>query len=103
MASIYTLLGRVGAVTVVPYLLMMLFIVAYLASCKHRVWIKLKNVPFSTTLNVDLSKVKQNLMIDSMVYNFLLTLSALEFATNLFWVIREVYEFDIEHYNYNFL
>ena len=101
MVSMYTLLGQVGPIAVVPYLLMMLFIVGYLAIGKHRVGIKLKNVPFSTIMSIDLSKVKQNLEIESMVYNFLLTLSVLEFATNLFWVVREVYEFDFNQHNHS--
>ena len=100
MVSIYRNLGRVGAIIAVPYLLMMLFIIGYLARGKHKVWIKIKNVPFSTILEVDLSKVKQNLVIETMMYNFLLTLSVLEFTTNIFWVLREVYEFDLNH-NYS--
>ena len=67
-----------------PVIIMILFIACYLAFRKYKVVIELRNVPHYTILDVDLSKVKLNLKIQSMTFSFLLLLTILEFLSTIF-------------------
>ena len=84
---LYKSLGKFCILIVIPYILMMLFIIAYIVFCKYKLWVETKSVPLSTVLNIDLSKVKLNLKIKSVIYNFLLVLAVQEFITNVLWAV----------------
>ena len=78
------ILDQISPFAMLPHIIMILFINGYLAYRKYQIKIELKNIPNCTVLQIDLSKVKRNLQIESMVYTFLLILSGLEFVSNLF-------------------
>ena len=52
-----------------------------------------------TVLNIDLSKVKLNLKIETVIYNFLLVLAVLEFSTNVSWAVSRTDSFPRHEYN----
>ncbi|KAI6657893.1 hypothetical protein LOD99_15611 [Oopsacas minuta] len=62
---------------------MILFITCYFIRGRYRVSVQLRNIPSSTILDIDLSKVKLNLKIESMVYAFLIILSSMELIVNV--------------------
>ena len=68
---------------------MNIFIVCYLACCKNKVKIQLRNVPHSTIQNIDLVKVKKNLEIKNLVFTFLLILALLELLSIIILGINE--------------
>ena len=47
-------------------------VLIYFLYQKYQVRIQIRNVPYSTIFNIDLDKMKKNLEIQSMVYNFLI-------------------------------
>ena len=81
--SLFSLLGDIGPFFMLPYTVLLVFIIAYLVYRKYTVCQAIRNVPAYTILDIDLSKVKLNLKIESMVYNFLLILSGLELLSDL--------------------
>ena len=62
-------------------IVMLIFILCYLIHGKYKTIIRIKEIPHSTIFFIDLQKVKLNLKIDSMVYNFLILLCTLELTT----------------------
>ena len=59
-------------------------VLIYFLYQKYQVRIQIRNVPYSTIFNIDLDKVKKNLEIQSMVYNFLIVIMMIEIITNVF-------------------
>ena len=59
-------------------------VLIYFLYHKYQVRIQIRNVPYSTIFNIDLDKVKKNLEIQSMVYNFLIVIMMIEIITNVF-------------------
>ena len=104
MSITYEFIGVSYIVIVLPYMLMMLFIIGYLVFRKYKVCVEIRSVPLSTVLNIDLSKVRLNLKIESVIYNFLLVLAVLEFTTNVAWAVSRSYiyfslKFNISTFN----
>ena len=62
-------------------IVMLIFILCYLIHGKCKTIIRIKEIPHSTIFFIDLQKVKLNLKIESMVYNFLILLCTLELIT----------------------
>ena len=83
MTSLSSLLADIGPLIMLPYVALLIFINVYLVYRKYTICMALRNVPAFTILDIDLSKVKQNLKIESMIYNFLLILSGVELSSNL--------------------
>ena len=71
-------------VTVVSIITVTLPVLIYFLYQKYQVRIQIRNVPDSTIFNIDLDKVKKNLEIQSMVYNFLIVIMMIEIITNVF-------------------
>ena len=91
----FSILSKFCAVAVCPYLFVMSFVFVYFLYQKYRIRAEIRNVPFSTILRIDLDKVKKNLQITSMTYNFVLILSVLEIFTAVGWGIENVRKFDM--------
>ena len=72
-----------------PILAVMLFVLTYFVYQKYQVRVRIKNVPYSTIFHTELDKVKKNLEIESMVYNFILVLLMIEMLANIFWGIDQ--------------
>ena len=83
MFSLSFLIADIGTLVMLPYTALLVFVVVYLAYRKYTVCMALRNVPAFTIFDIDLSKVKQNLKIEAMLYNFLLILSGLELLGDL--------------------
>ena len=60
---------------------------SYFLYKKYQVRIQIKNVPFSTIFDLDLDKVKKNLKIESVVYNFIIVLIIFEILSNAFSLV----------------
>ena len=71
-------------------IVMLIFILCYLIHGKYKTIIRIKEIPHSTIFYIDLQKVKLNLKIESMVYNFLVLLCTLELTTVLLTDISEI-------------
>ena len=91
----FPILSKFCAVAVCPYLFVMSFVFVYFLYQKYRIRAEIRNVPFSTILRIDLDKVKKNLQITSMTYNFVLTLSFLEIFTAVGLGIESVRIYDM--------
>ena len=71
-------------VTAVSIFAVTLPVLIYFLYQKYQVRIQIRNVPDSTIFSIDLDKVKKNLEIQSMVYNFLIVIMMIEIITNAF-------------------
>ena len=91
----FSVLSKFCAVAVCPYLFVMSFVFVYFLYQKYRIRAEIRNVPFSTILRIDLDKVKKNLQITSMTYNFVLILSVLEISTTVGLGIESVRIYDM--------
>ena len=94
MISAIRVIFEISPIGIVPYLLMALFILSYLCYRRKIVIIELKNIPFSTILQIDLVKVKQNLRVELLTYNFLIILTVMELSINMFGLINQICIFD---------
>ena len=75
------------------YILTMLMLtikLCYLFHHRHKELIMIRELPISTVLFVDLGKVKSNLKIELIVYNFLIVLCVLELLALVLFAIGEV-------------
>ena len=59
-------------------------VLIYFLYQKYQIGIQIRNVPYSTIFSIDLDKVKKNLEVQSMVYNFLIVIMLIEIITNVF-------------------
>ena len=103
---------RVASFSLVPYLVMTLFTIPYFIHQKILISQRIKNIPATTIFSTDLSKVKKNLKIQSLIYNFIiiissfeaiaLLLSTTEYICSIFGLCQEYYlEETVENTNTN--
>ena len=78
MLSITTIVAGGSFISAMP---MLTFILCYLLHHRHTILTKIRELPHSTILFVDLAKVKLNLKIELIVYNFLIVICVLELLT----------------------
>ena len=78
----FDIIDKVTPFVVIPYMAAALFIILYFAYLQYIVRKKIRNMP-SAIYNVDVNNLKKNLQIKSMVYNFILIISIIEFVTNI--------------------
>ena len=78
MLSITTIVAGGSFISAMP---MLTFIICYLLHHRHTILTKIRELPHSTILFVDLAKVKLNLKIELIVYNFLIVICVLELLT----------------------
>ena len=95
MTNEFHLAFQVCPILLVPFLATILPVLSYFVHRKYQVRRQLRNVPYSTIFNIDLSKVKKNLEIESMVCNFILILLIIELSTNISWGITQFLEYDL--------
>ena len=95
MLSFYTFLTKIRPFIIVPVLSIMLFVIAYFIHQKCRLIVQIQNVPLSTIFQVNLNKVKKNLQIQSVIYNFILVIAFWELSVNLLWGVGQIYQYDI--------
>ena len=69
---------RVALFSFVPYLVMTIFTIPYFVHQKIQILQRIKNIPATTIFATDLSKVKKNLKIQSLIYNFIVIISSFE-------------------------
>ena len=91
----FKLILEIVPVLLIPYLAIILSVLSYFLYKKYQVRIQIKNVPYSTIFDLDLDKVKKNLKIESMVYNFVIALTMLEILTNVLGGIGQFLSDDI--------
>ena len=96
MLNRLNLLLDISPLVLIPYLVVMLFVLTYFVHQKYQVRIRIRNVPYSTIFNIDLDKVKKNLEIQSMVYNFVLVIIMIEMLTNSLWGITQIIGADLK-------
>ena len=89
MVNLLALLLYICPFVLIPYLVIMVAVFVYFVYQKYQVRTRIENVPYSTIFNIDLDKVKKNLEIQSMVYDFMLLLMMIEVLANVFWGIRQ--------------
>ena len=87
------LITQIIPFSIIPYFALMLSVVIYIIYKKYQVIVKIRNVPFSTIFQIDLNKVKANLEIKLLIYNFLLVLASIEMVSNLLWAFSQIYEY----------
>ena len=94
MALKFKLFDLFSPLILFPYLVLTFFVLGYFVYQKYQVRIQIRNVPPFTIFDLDLDKVKKNLKIQSMVYNFILVLIFVELITSFFWGIGEIIDSD---------
>ena len=87
MVNGYHLLYQIFPIALIAYLTVILPVLSYFLYQKYQVRIRIKNVPYSTIFDLDLDKVKKNLKIESMVYNFIIGLIILEILAEVFLTV----------------
>ena len=73
---------QISPIIIIPFIALAVFIILYFVYLKYSIWKEIQNLPVSI-LNVDVSSVKKNLQIKSMVCNFILIISFIEFLSNI--------------------
>ena len=76
--------------TMIAAMLMLTFILCYLLHHRQTILTKIRELPHSTILMVDLAKVKLNLKIELIVYNFLIVICVLELIVLVLVTIGEI-------------
>ena len=94
MATLLKLTDLFSPLILFPYLVLTFFVLGYFVYQKYQVRIRIRNVPPFTIFDLDLDKVKKNLKIESMVYNFILVLIIVEVIANIFWGIAQIFDSD---------
>ena len=100
---LYHQIKQIIPVVIIPYLAIIIFTIPYLVYQKYCILAKIRNVPASTILNINLAKVKKNLLIDSLKYNFILIIYGLEFTGFLGWSMHNIYLADLGHSDYSLI
>ena len=95
MANGLLLFDQILPILLFPYASVTLSVLSYFMYKKYQVKIQIRNVPYSTIFDLDLDKVKKNLKIKSMVYNFVIALTMLEILAKLFSSVQQFLLIDL--------
>ena len=87
---------QITPVLIFPYAGIGLFVISYFVYQKYQIIVEIRNVPFSTILPINLKNMRKNLQIKSMIYNFILALSLLDFSSYLFWSVCKFFYYDVD-------
>ena len=87
----YQIIYKVSSLALLPYLAIMLVTMPFLIHRKLLILRQLRNVPATTIFATDLSKVKKNLQIKSMIQNFILIIYCFEAIVCLSNSISNIY------------
>ena len=78
MNTFSTRVEQVTSCLLIPYLVIVIFTIPYFAYQKYLIGQQLRNVPASTVLAINLTKVKKNLEIKSLTHSFIITIYCFE-------------------------
>ena len=78
----FSIINNISPLVVIPYMLVALSVISYFAYLKYLIRKEIKHLP-AAIYGVDVNIVRKNLQIKSMVYNFILITSIIEFVTNI--------------------
>ena len=78
----FSIIYNVLPFVIIPYVLVALFVISYIAYLKYLIRKEIRRIP-TAIYGVDVNNLKKNLQIKSMVYNFILIISIIEFVTNI--------------------
>ena len=82
LINMFNFIDKLTPFAIIPYMVVALFIIIYFAYLQHLIRKEIRNMP-SAIYKVDVNNLKKNLLIKSMVYNFILIISIIEFVTNI--------------------
>ena len=77
-SDLYSQIYEVCSFALIPYLCIVLFTIPYFVYQKFLILCRIKNIPASTIFSADLSKVKKNLQLSSLIHTFILILYSFE-------------------------
>ena len=75
-------ISNITPVVIIPYILVTMFVISYFAYLKYLIMKEIQKLPTSI-YGIDVNNLKKNLQIKSMVYNFILIISIIEFVSNI--------------------
>ena len=78
----FTIIYNISPFVIIPYILVALFVISYFAYLKYLIWKEIQKLP-TAIYGVDVNNFRKNLQIKSMVYNFILIISIIEFLSNI--------------------
>ena len=78
----FTIIYNISPFVITPYILVALFVISYFAYLKYLIWKEIQKLP-TAIYGVDVNNFRKNLQIKSMVYNFILIISIIEFLSNI--------------------
>ena len=71
-------INKIISFALIPYLTITVLTIPYFVHKKIQISQRIKNIPATTIFSTDLSKVKKNLKIQSLIYNFIIIISSFE-------------------------
>ena len=80
--NMFNIINNWSPFVIIPYMVLALFVISYFAYLKYLLRKEIKNIP-AAIYDVDANTLKKNLQIKSLVYNFILIISIIEFLTNI--------------------
>ena len=78
----FSIIYNISPFVIIPYILVALFVISYFAYLKYLIRKEIQKLP-TAIYGIDVNNLSKNLQIKSMVYNFILIVSIIEFATNI--------------------
>ena len=80
--NMFSLIYKISPFVIIPYMLVALFVISYIACLKYLVRKEIQKLP-TAIYGIDVNNLRKNLQIKSMVYNFILIISIIEFVSNV--------------------
>ena len=78
----FSIIDNISPIVIIPYILVALFVISYFAHLKYSIRKEIQILP-TAIYGIDVNNLRKNLQIKSMVYNFILIISIIEFVTNI--------------------
>ena len=89
--TFYHRISKVASFALIPYLIITVFTIPYFVHQKILISQRIKNIPATTIFSIDLSKVKKNLKIQSLIYNFIIIISSFEALCSLLVTVGSIW------------
>ena len=78
----FSIIDNISPIVIIPYILVALFVISYFAYLKYLIRKEIQKIP-TAIYGIDVNNLRKNLQIKSMVYNFILIISIIEFVSNI--------------------
>ena len=78
----FSIIYNISPFVIIPYILVALFVISYFAYLKYVKRKEIQKLP-RAIYGVDVNNLRKNIQIKSMVYNFILIISIIEFVSNI--------------------